>query len=114
MPDPFLVAVAAALTGKAAASGASALGRLFKLVKNKLSGDQALTDETLPEQERTAQLASALETATTADPAFAESVRTLWREHEAEVHNEISGEVHGNVVQARDISGNISFGGSPH
>jgi hypothetical protein len=60
----------------------------------------------------------ALERLAAADPEFAAALREWWAGtdrlvHEAEAGNVnvIRGNVHGHVVQARDVQGPISFGG---
>jgi hypothetical protein len=51
-----------------------------------------------------------------ADPEFAQRLRTEWERFGGDLHgesdgvvNNISGEVRGNVLQARDIHGDITF-----
>jgi hypothetical protein len=60
----------------------------------------------------------ALEELAAADPEFAAALREWWagtdrliREADAGNVNVIRGDVHGGVVQARDVHGPISFGG---
>jgi len=130
MADPILVAIAAALAGKAAGAlasgGSTAFGRLYRLVKEKLSGreeDAGLLDDaaSAPDSKATvARLADAMEHASTDDPAFAAQLRELWGQARTELRadrggviNEVTGNVSGNVIQARDIQGNISLGGPP-
>jgi hypothetical protein len=62
----------------------------------------------------------ALERLAAADPEFAAALREwragtnrLVREADAGNVNVIRGDVHGHVVQARDVRGSISFGGEP-
>jgi hypothetical protein len=130
MADPVLIAVATALAGKAAGAiasgGAAALRSLLDLVKAKFAGRpdaeqalQAAHDE--PQRtENVDRLAAALEEVAAADPEFGEQLRSLWDRASAELHadhggviNEVSGTVGGNVVQARDVAGSISFGNTP-
>jgi len=130
MPDPVLVAIAAALAGKAAvtvaSSGASALRSMFDLVKRKFAAEPGAANaleaaRAEPEDsERIDALTRALEEATRRDPQFAEQLRALWGEARSEqradrggVINEVSGTVGGHVVQARDITGGVSFGEPP-
>lgn len=53
------------------------------------------------------------------DPAFAQQLRALWSDitaderHGAEITNVVSGQVHGSVVQARDVQGGITLHGLP-
>ena len=130
MPDPVLIAIAAALTGKAAgaiaARGASALRSMAELVRQHFDSESEVLDALEPadadaEQERrTATLGAALERASVEDPQFAESLRTMWEHARTELHadhggvvNEVSGSVGGHVVQARDVTGGVSFGDVP-
>lgn len=135
MPDPILLAIAGALAGKAATAlatgGRTALGRLYRLVADKLSGKEQdvklleavahRTDAPAPGQKaEVGQLATALAQAEQGDPEFASRLRELWTEARTEltadrggVINEVSGDVSGTVVQARDIHGGINIGGQP-
>lgn len=126
--DPVLTTVATALAGKAATAlaegGRSALAALTRLVRGRLSGSaagrEALAEaDAHPEDEaRVHALARALEQACAADPEFHRRLRELCDQAGTELHadhggvvNQITGSVGGNVVQARDIQGGISFGG---
>lgn len=110
MPEPILISIATALATKAATG-------LYDLVKNRFSKDPEATKaleaaEAAPgEAEPIKALAERLAVAEGADPAFAEALRTGWAQHAESggVINQVTGTVHGNVVQARDIHGNISF-----
>lgn len=115
VPDPILLSIAGALAARAATG-------LYELVKKKFAGNrdaEAALDaaEGAPEgSQQVQELAAALDTAEREDPDFAEALRTEWEQvsvhQQAEsggVTNQVSGTVHGNVVQARDIQGNISF-----
>jgi hypothetical protein len=111
MPEPVLIAIAAALAGRAA-------GTLYDLVKKKFGGDRAAS-ETLAAAEGAAQdsphvldLASALEQAERDDPEFSRELRGEWQgtaQHadKGGVTNQISGQVSGKVVQARDLHGGV-------
>jgi hypothetical protein len=60
------------------------------------------------------RLAEALDRHMREDPAFAGQLRSLWTEIAAagrrdEITNLVAGEVHGSVVQARDVQGGITF-----
>jgi putative IMPACT (imprinted ancient) family translation regulator len=114
VPEPVVVAIAAALAGRAA-------GNLYELVKRKFGGNRAAT-ETLAAAEGAATtsaevqaLATALEDAERNDPAFSRELRTEWQaslSQHAEtggVINQVSGELSGKVVQARDVQGNVSL-----
>jgi hypothetical protein len=110
MPEPILTSIATALATKAATG-------LYELVKQKFSKDpeaaKALESaEAAPgEPEPVKALAERLAAAERDDPEFAEALRTGWAQHAESggVINQISGTVHGKVVQARDIHGNITF-----
>jgi multidrug resistance efflux pump len=132
MPDPILVAIAAALAGKAAVAaasgGASALRSMLDLVKRKFSTDpeaaKALDDaQAQPEDDgKIDALGAALDRAARDDPEFAQQLRSLWGQaqgdqaqveliaHHDGVVNQVSGTVGGHVVQARDITGGVSLG----
>lgn len=107
------------------------LATLAELVTNKLGAPT--TERLLHEVKKTTQLPSrskdmmvvTLKSSVRHDPDFAqalnEAVTTLRdltaeaeyetdTEHEATTSNVISGTVHGTVVQARDIHGDITFG----
>ncbi|MGH3624157.1 MAG: hypothetical protein ACRDQ5_20595 [Sciscionella sp.] len=115
MTEPILVSIAGALASRAATG-------LYELVKRAFSGRPHATRaleaaegaaEGSPEVER---LAEELAAAQREDPAFGEELRTKWNalsvRQQAQyggVTNQISGEVSGRVVQARDIHGDISF-----
>ncbi len=135
MPDPVLVAIAGALAGKAAGAavsgGRSALRALIELVRRKFATEKdvldAIESRERPEtaagtgSEPAAEvLGAALERAAADDPEFADQLRRLWDQAKTELHadhggvvNEVSGTVSGHVVQARDVTGGISFGDVP-
>jgi hypothetical protein len=108
MPEPILISIATALATKAATG-------LYDLVKKKFAKDpQALAEleAASPEQPETIEaVAERLESARQADPDFAAALTAEWTQHATGggVNNQISGTVHGKVVQARDIHGDISF-----
>ena len=111
MPEPILVSIAAAIAAKSATS-------LYELVKRKFGGreeaERALTaaDGAAPESTEVAALATHLAAAEAEDPAFATELRNTWQQvaaREGGVVNQISGNVSGKVVQARDIEGGVSF-----
>lgn len=123
--DPIITAVAVAVAGKVvegvADGGKAALRALVRLVRQRLrssaSAEEALVEaEADPSDQHKIQLLQEqLHTIAAEDKAFAMEIRRLWREidsgSDAAVVNSVSGEI-GNVVQARDIYGGISFGGS--
>jgi hypothetical protein len=130
MPDDIMMAVATALAGKVAAAlasgGSTSLASLARLVRKRFGGDPAAqtalesAQERPDDQSRTQSLRDALEQAATADPEFGEQLRALWRQASTELNashggviNQVSGTVSGNVVQAHDIHGNLTFGDVP-
>lgn len=112
MPDSMLIAIATTLATKAA-------GSLFDLVKAKLGKRGAKDAAALeaatnagPESPAVGELAEVLDAAVVDDPEFAEQLRTEWRSVQSgsgDVHQSITGNVSGRVVQARDIQGGITF-----
>jgi transcriptional accessory protein Tex/SPT6 len=115
MPEPVLISIAAALASR------SIVG-LYKFVKKKFSDDPeatAILEATEGAAEDTAaikKLQEKLAEAQTKDPKFAEELHDEWEraqvQNQAEaggVVNSVTGGVSGNVVQARDIQGGISF-----
>ncbi len=55
-------------------------------------------------------LAEALAEGVADDAEFGEELRRVWADRPT-VHNEISGDVHGRVMQAGEVHGNITFSG---
>jgi len=111
VPEPILVAIAAALAAKSATS-------LYDLVRRKFAGredaEAALeaAGGTAPDSAEVTALATHLAAEEITDPVFGAELRRTWQQAEASqgaVVNQISGNVSGKVVQARDIKGNISF-----
>lgn len=115
MPEPVLVSIAAALATKAAAS-------LYDMVKKRFDhraeARAALEAATAsPDDHQAVQaLADQLATEEAADPAFSTALRTEWtkvrvdqRADRGGVSNQVTGEVSGKVLQARDIHGDVSF-----
>jgi hypothetical protein len=115
MPEPVLISIAAALASR------SVVG-LYKLVKSKFSDDPEAT-AVLEAAEGAAEdtpamkkLQQKLTEAQTKDPTFAGKLQDEWERaqvaNQAEtggVVNSVTGNVSGNVVQAREIQGGISF-----
>jgi hypothetical protein len=66
-----------------------------------------------PDSPEVAALGEELARAEAEDPAFSAELRERWRTASVEQHggvnNQVSGTVSGKVLQARDISGDISF-----
>jgi hypothetical protein len=115
MPEPVLVSIAAALAGKAISS-------LYDMVKkrfaNRAEAQAALEAATAApdDQQAVHALAEQLATEEAADPAFGATLRTEWAKAGVEQHadhggvtNQVTGDVSGKVLQARDIHGDISF-----
>ena len=130
MDDPLMTAVAVAVATKAvegvAESGRSALSALVGLVRRRFSGRPAAREalaaaEADPtDATRLDALRDALRQLATEDQQFEVEIRGVWKDLELRqlatgeaVVNSVSGTVAGNVVQARDIHGGISFGGHP-
>jgi hypothetical protein len=116
VPEPILMSIATTLATKTATS-------LYELVKKKFADrKQALTaleaaKDATPGSPQLEALASELHDAEQADPVFAEALRAEWAATQVNQHatgdavtNQVSGTVTGNMVQARDIQGGISFG----
>jgi hypothetical protein len=107
-------------------AGRAALDALVRLVRRKLGGDEASREvlvhaESEPASDiRRRALAEELARVTANDPLFAQELTGLWARLDADpaviapgsVFNTVSGNVDGNVVQARDIQGGVSFGRS--
>lgn len=127
MDQEMVTAIAVALAAKAAEGltegGRAAFEALARLVQRAFQGrasaQAALTDaETDPADEtRIEELQRALAQTAAEDPAFETDLRGAWRElaphltaSDSAVANNVSGTVEGNVVQARDVHGGISFG----
>lgn len=114
MAELILIEIAAALAAKSAES-------LYELVRNKFKGrEQALdtldaANGAAPDSPRVIELAEELAMAEAYDEQFKEQLRRQWSAikgtaSDSGVVNSVGGTVTGNVVQARDIQGNISFG----
>jgi hypothetical protein len=126
--EPMTVtALAAALTalvnGAAGEAGKTSWTALVGLIKTRLGRDsrpavEAAALERAPADEEVAtRLAAALHEAATTDRDTAEWLMPWYAEtiQEGAVVNAISGQaqIHGHVVQARTITGGITFGGPP-
>lgn len=107
MPDPILVAIATALAGKS-------VGNLYDLIKQKFANHKQATTAleaargAPPDSPEVRTLTDHLAEATANDPEFAATLHATWTQVSG-VLNQVSGTVHGNVVQARDIQGGITF-----
>jgi hypothetical protein len=128
MADEIMTAVASALAEKAvdAAVGSvrGAWGKLIRLIRGRLDqeGSAAVLAQAQagpPDQAKVLQLFRILERVAAADPGFAEEVRVLWPQAQAELLAEArgtlnvnSGAVGGHLLQARDIrvEGDLTLG----
>ncbi|MGH3909081.1 MAG: hypothetical protein ACRDTE_33625 [Pseudonocardiaceae bacterium] len=115
MPEPVLVSIAAALAGKSAST-------LYEVVRRKFARSPEATtvlEEALgsaPYSPQVQALSAELDRAERADPEFASDLRAVWGQVSVQqradsdgVANQVSGTVSGNVIQARDIDGGVSF-----
>jgi hypothetical protein len=127
MTDPITTAVATALATKAVAglteADKAAFNALARLVRRKLANTQSSGilhhAETDPASDARRQvLAEALAQAMAKDRHFSEQIADLWRQIQdgrtgtshGSVLNVVAGDANGNLVQARDIHGDVSFG----
>ena len=128
----LLTTVAVTLATKTAeglaAGGRAAFEALVRMVRRRFGDSesappdsaQAALAETgidLPRDARIGILRRALAQAIADDPGFEAELRDLWQELSPHLGagtgntiNNVSGAVSGNVVQARDVHGGISFG----
>lgn len=129
MADAVMMAVAAALAGKAAEAvfegGRSAWAALVRLVRDRFGQDNAAAAalEAARQQpadpQRVRELAAALERVAAVDRSFAAGMRALWPQASAELSaqeggtvNVSGGSVGGHLIQARDlhIDGGLDLG----
>lgn len=127
MDEQLWTPIAVALVTKAADTMAdgvkTAFTALVNLVRRRFAHkpeaqvalDAAMEMPTDPD--RINDLSIALQTAALEDSEFADALRSVWqdlaariKDHESMTINQIAGQVSGNVVQARDIHGDVSFG----
>jgi hypothetical protein len=115
MVEPVLLAIASTLATKAA-------GTLYDLVKSafgrhpKAAAALVAAADEEPESAAVRALAERLAQVEAAEPEFREQLRSAWTQIAGEqvadhggVVNQITGNVTGSVVQARDISGGVSL-----
>ncbi|MCS7476089.1 hypothetical protein ACFFQW_08825 [Umezawaea endophytica] len=113
MPEPVLLSIAVAVA-------TNAVKGLYELVKSKFSGDPVATgvleaaQDAAPDSPEVARLGEALEKAEEQDPEFGERLRGQWEStvtvtQTGHVTNQMSGTVNGNVLQAGDVHGGVSF-----
>ncbi len=122
--EDILGAVALTLATGAATGltegGKAAFAALVGLVRRRFQGResaQAALAEADTEDTHLQSLRDELARATAEDPIFDEELRRHWEDlrphltaQAGGVVNNLSGSVEGNVVQARDVHGGISFG----
>jgi hypothetical protein len=127
MTDPITTAIATAVATKAV-SGLTEAGKraytvLMRLLRRKLAASPGSPDVLLSAQTHPTSaahrtvLAEALADAMADDPHFAEQLAAAWRHvqeghtatSDGTVHNVVSGDIDGSLVQARDIHGNVSL-----
>jgi hypothetical protein len=124
----LLATVAVALATKTAegvvAGGRAAFEALARLVRRRFEGrkaaEMALAEggSSAGKEARIEILRQALIRAVAEDPAFEAELQSHWRELTAHLNlvggggvvNSVPGTVEGDVVQARDVHGGISFG----
>jgi hypothetical protein len=117
VPELVLIEIAAALAAKTAESIYELVRNKFKARKQALDALEA-ADGAAKDSPQVIALAEELATAEAYDQQFSEQLRAQWATVQGQasadnVANTISGTVHGNVVQARDIHGNITLGTTP-
>lgn len=123
--DPIVIptlaaAISATVSGAAGEAGKSAWASLAALVRRVLGHDrEAVEAVERPDERSPDELARLLAERAAADPEFRASL-AAWVARaesagrgEGRTVNTISGDVSGNVVQAGDVHGSISFGGEP-
>src|SRR5256885_16323754 len=100
MPEPILIAIAAALAGKS-------VGNLYDLVRKKFANRKQAAAAleaakgTAPDSPEVQALTEHLTQAAAEDPAFAEQLRTTWQASDGAVINVMSGNTQsGPVVPA--------------
>jgi hypothetical protein len=111
MIDPILTSIATTLATKAAGGLYDLVSKVFRRhPQAQLALEAAQGAE--PDSAPVHALAERLAEVTAAEPEFDRELREL-ADHgdviNGDVINKVSGHVTGNVVQARDITGNISF-----
>ncbi len=112
-------------SGSIGAKGAEAIGRLVSALRVKFRGQPVsrgaleISLEAPDDMAAREQITSVLRDRIRDDTEFAEWLSALWAEikpllktAESRSANVITGTVHGNVVQARDVHGDIRLGGS--
>lgn len=113
MPEPILMSIAAALAARSARS-------LYELVRRRFTGREEAEAAfeaaagAPPDSPEVAALAGHLAAEEARDPAFSHELRRTWQQIDVSggsLINRVKGNVSGQVVQARDVEGDINFGG---
>ncbi|MGW3611086.1 hypothetical protein ACWD6N_14510 [Micromonospora sp. NPDC005163] len=129
MTDPIMVTAATTLvawaTTELAQSGRAAVSSLIGFLRTRFQHEpasRAAIEGALqqPSPEAVGRLAELLDRESHRDVAFAAELRARWSQVEVTVAegaggvaNSVAGDVHGPVVQARDIHGGIYLGDGP-
>lgn len=116
MPELVLIEIAAALAAKTVES-------IYDLVREKFKGHRKALEALDAAQHKPADspevltLARELDMAEAHDERFKEQLRSAWAAAQLQAHacgasaaNIVTGSITGNVVQARDIHGDVKFG----
>ncbi|MFC4144822.1 hypothetical protein ACFO0M_00995 [Micromonospora mangrovi] len=129
MADPIMVTAATTLvawaTTELAQSGRAAVASLIEFLRTRFQHEpatRAVIEGALrqPSPEAVGRLAELLDRESRRDAAFGAELRARWSRADATiaevaggVANSVSGDVHGSVVQARDVHGGIHLGDGP-
>ncbi|MDG4810593.1 hypothetical protein O7634_27885 [Micromonospora sp. WMMD1120] len=129
MTDPIMVTAATTLvawaTTELAQSGQAAVSSLIAYLRTRFQHEpasRAVIESALQQSspEAVSRLAELLDRESHRDVAFGAELRARWSQVEAAVGegaggvaNSVSGDVHGSVVQARDVHGGIHLGDRP-
>ncbi|WP_406070332.1 hypothetical protein [Micromonospora sp. NBC_01638] len=129
MTDPIMVTAATTLvawaTTELAQTGRAAVSSLIGFLRTRFQHEpasRAAIEGALqqPSPETVGRLAELLDRESRRDAAFDAELRARWSQVEATiaesaggVANSVSGDVHGPVVQARDVLGGIYLGDGP-
>ncbi|WP_046471057.1 hypothetical protein [Allosalinactinospora lopnorensis] len=124
MIDDVTIAIATAVAGKVGESLTKGAGEALKKLRKAVferfrdhpEAQKALAEAQIDAEDTVVvrELAGHLDTARTEDPEIRRLIERLRPEFDAgrdNVHNTISGDVHGTAIQARDISGGLNLGG---
>lgn len=127
MTEPLMATVVSALvtwaTTAVAQGGSNAVKSWVQLIRNRFQSrpaELALVEDALSTQvkpEQAAQAVELLRQEAERDPEFARQLVALWRAADTpgssadSVTNQVSGDVEGTVIQARDVFGGIQMRG---